>query len=867
MFPEALPVSARRDEIAAAIRDHQVVIVSGETGSGKTTQLPKICLSLGRGLGAGGRGLIGHTQPRRLAATATARRIAAELDSPLGDIVGYKIRFNDRLAPGASVKLMTDGILLAETQGDPLLSAYDTIIIDEAHERSLNIDFLLGYLRQILPRRPDLKLVVTSATIDAARFAEHFAFDGKAVPVIEVSGRLYPVEVRYRPIASDEPSPKKAEASRRGEPVAIDERGVVEAIVDAVDELARIGSGDVLVFLPGEREIREAAAVLRGHHPPHTEILPLFARLSAEEQERVFKPSNARRIVLATNVAETSLTVPGIRYVVDTGLARVKRYSYRNKVEQLRTEPISRAAANQRAGRCGRVAAGVCIRLYDELGFDGRPAFTEPEILRSSLAAVILRMKTLGLGEVEAFPFLEPPLPRAINDGYQLLAELGAIDDDQRLTTIGHELGRLPLDPRIARMIVADLGGLGVIDRLDGLRHDPIICRHHEHHDIRDLGAACPHGRERGMAGRVDEGYGPAVRRRNLIGPDMLGDAAGFARHDVGLSYGIEQRRLAVIDVAHDGHDGRAGDEVHIFVGLVEEAFFDIGFGNAAHRMTEFFGDQLRHIGVDHVGDLGHVALLHQQLNHIDGAFRHAARQFLNRDGLGKHHLALQLLLRLVGAEPLHALRAAAEGCDGPGTVLLLGRGAGHGQATTVLLRTAARRPRHDEAGRGCHQGASHDRRQAAFAAGRPSRTGGRGTTGLAGRQPALGLVLGLALGFGLMGATCVFVALARFGSIALKRIARFALETELRIRLGAAAVFLLAGLGADQRAGSRVTLFVGEGAQNDAGLRPIRRRPRWRSTAAGGGCSGRRGPASCTLRSGTARYRSPGACLLLRRA
>jgi ATP-dependent helicase HrpA len=449
VFPEALPVSARRDEIAGAIRDHQVVIVSGETGSGKTTQLPKICLSLGRGLGVGGRGLIGHTQPRRLAATATARRIATELESPLGDIVGYKIRFNDRLAPGASVKLMTDGILLAETQGDPLLSAYDTIIIDEAHERSLNIDFLLGYLRQILPKRPDLKLIVTSATIDAARFAEHFGFDGKPAPVIEVSGRLYPVEVRYRPIGGSEASTKKTE------PATIDERGVVEAIVDAVDELARIGAGDVLVFLPGEREIRDTAAVLRGHHPPHTEILPLFARLSAEEQERVFKPSNARRIVLATNVAETSLTVPGIRYVVDTGLARVKRYSYRNKVEQLRTEPISRAAANQRAGRCGRVAAGVCIRLYDEHDFDARPAFTEPEILRSSLAAVILRMKTLGLGEVEAFPFLEPPLPRAISDGYQLLAELGAIDDLQRLTTIGHELGRLPLDPRIARMIVA----------------------------------------------------------------------------------------------------------------------------------------------------------------------------------------------------------------------------------------------------------------------------------------------------------------------------------------------------------------------------------------------------------------------------
>ena len=454
-FPEELPVSARRDEIADAIRAHQVVIVSGETGSGKTTQLPKICLALGRGLGAGGSGLIGHTQPRRLAATATARRIADELGSPLGEHVGFKIRFHDRLSPGASVKLMTDGILLAETQSDPLLSAYDTIIIDEAHERSLNIDFLLGYLKRLLPRRPDLKMIVTSATIDAGRFARHFGSDDRAAPVIEVSGRLYPVEVRYRPVEPDGPRvvTKPSDGSRRE--AAVDERSVVDGIVDAVDELARIGPGDVLVFLSGEREIREAAAVLRGHHPPHTEILPLFARLSAEEQERVFRSSNTRRIVLATNVAETSLTVPGIRYVVDTGYARVKRYSYRNKVEQLRSEAISRAAANQRAGRCGRVAAGVCIRLYDEPGFDARPAFTDPEILRSSLAAVILRMKTLDLGEIEDFPFIEPPLPRAITDGYQLLGELGALDECNVLTPIGHQLGRLPLDPRIGRMIVA----------------------------------------------------------------------------------------------------------------------------------------------------------------------------------------------------------------------------------------------------------------------------------------------------------------------------------------------------------------------------------------------------------------------------
>ena len=471
-FPEELPVSLRRDEIADAIRKHQVVIVSGETGSGKTTQLPKICLALGRGRGAGGAGLIGHTQPRRIAATATARRIAEELHSPLGEHVGFKIRFHDRLSPGTSVKLMTDGILLAETQSDPMLSAYDTIIIDEAHERSLNIDFLLGYLKGLLPKRPDLKLIVTSATIDAERFAQHFARDDVPAPVIEVSGRLYPVEVRYRPVFDEESAglnrrddkrdDKRDDAKKRGPlstassmPSSSDERSVVDAIVDAVDELARIGSGDVLVFLPGEREIREAATVLRGHHPPHTEILPLFARLSAEEQERVFKISNARRIVLATNVAETSLTVPGIRYVVDSGRARVKRYSYRNKVEQLRTEAISRASANQRAGRCGRVAAGVCIRLYDEADFEARPPFTEPEILRSSLAAVILRMKTLGLGEIEAFPFIEPPLPRAITDGYQLLTELGALDESQALTTIGRELGKLPLDPRIARMIVA----------------------------------------------------------------------------------------------------------------------------------------------------------------------------------------------------------------------------------------------------------------------------------------------------------------------------------------------------------------------------------------------------------------------------
>ena len=435
-FPESLPVSGRREEIAQAIQNHQVVIVCGETGSGKTTQLPKIALSLGRGWGAGGQGLIGHTQPRRIAASSVAKRIAQELNSPLGEVVGYKVRFQDRLQSGASVKLMTDGILLAETQSDPLLKAYDTLIIDEAHERSLNIDFLLGYLRQLLPRRPDLKIIVTSATIDADRFAQHFAGARGPAPVIQVSGRLFPVEQRYRPF----------EESR--------EYGLNDAIVDAVQELWQGSAGDVLVFLPGEREIREAADHLRRHHPPGVEVVPLFARLSQQEQDRVFEPHAAPRIVLATNVAETSLTVPGIRYVIDAGSARVKRYSYRNKVEQLQVEPISQAAANQRAGRCGRVADGICIRLFDEKDFAGRPRFSDPEILRSSLAGVILRMKSLHLGLVEDFPFIDPPPRRAIADGYQLLAELGAVDEVNELTPMGHALSRLPLDPRVGRMIL-----------------------------------------------------------------------------------------------------------------------------------------------------------------------------------------------------------------------------------------------------------------------------------------------------------------------------------------------------------------------------------------------------------------------------
>ncbi len=445
-FPPELPVTLQRAEIARAIRAHQVVIVCGETGSGKTTQLPKICLDIGRGA----EGLIGHTQPRRIAARATAARIAHELKSELGQHVGYKIRFTDRTSPAGYVKLMTDGILLAETQGDPELRQYDTIIIDEAHERSLNIDFLLGYLRQLLPRRPELKVIVTSATLDAERFARHFATgEGNPAPVIEVSGRLYPVETRYRP-----PLPAQSGEGRAASG-ANNEVDLNESIVDAIAELAREGTGDILVFLPGEREIREAAEALRKHHPPQTEILPLFARLSVAEQERVFKAHSARRIVLATNVAETSLTVPGIRFVVDVGLARIKRYSYRNKVEQLQIERISQASATQRTGRCGRVQAGVCIRLYDAEDFARRPRHTDPEILRSSLAAVILRMKALGLAAIEEFPFIDPPTPKAIADGYALLGELGAVDETRELTEIGRRLARLPVDPRIGRMVLA----------------------------------------------------------------------------------------------------------------------------------------------------------------------------------------------------------------------------------------------------------------------------------------------------------------------------------------------------------------------------------------------------------------------------
>ncbi len=446
-FPESLPVTARRGDITAALNANQVIIVCGETGSGKTTQLPKIALAMGRGklnYAPGQRAkLIGHTQPRRIAASSVAKRIAEELKTTLGDVVGYKVRFQDRLSRDASVKLMTDGILLAETQTDPLLNAYDTIIIDEAHERSLNIDFLLGYLRQLLPRRPDLKVIITSATIDAQRFADYFGSTKGPAPVIMVSGRMFPVEQRYRPY----------EESR--------DYDLNDAIADAVDELWQNphSAGDILVFLPGEREIREAADHLRKHltHQPLTrnaEVLPLFARLSQAEQDRIFDGHSGRRIVLATNVAETSLTVPGIRYVIDAGTARVKRYSFRSKVEQLMVEPISQAAANQRAGRCGRVADGICIRLYDEPDFLGRQRFTDPEILRSSLASVILRMKALHLGAIENFAFIEPPQGRAMADGYQLLAELGAVDDDNELTAVGRTLAKLPLDPRVGRMIL-----------------------------------------------------------------------------------------------------------------------------------------------------------------------------------------------------------------------------------------------------------------------------------------------------------------------------------------------------------------------------------------------------------------------------
>ena len=473
-YPPELPVSGKKDEIAQAIANHQVVIICGETGSGKTTQIPKICLELGRGVS----GLIGHTQPRRIAARSVATRIAQELKSPLGEVVGYKVRFNDKLTESTYIKLMTDGILLAETQGDKFLNAYDTIIIDEAHERSLNIDFLLGYLKQLLPKRPDLKIIVTSATIDAERFSNHFL----GAPIIEVSGRTYPVEIRYRPLGKagfraqttaeannaqfdleDDTIfgiARKAKTEARWLEEDDEEEAIEEAILDAADDLLRQGDGDILVFLPGEREIRDTAEHLRKYQGrstklKHIEVLPLFARLSIEDQQKIFKSHSTRRIVLATNVAETSLTVPGIKYVIDAGLARMNRYSTRAKVEQLQIEKISQAAAKQRAGRCGRVSNGICVRLYSEQDFDGRPEFTEPEILRSSLASVILRMAALRLGDINDFPFIEAPSSRLITDGYQLLQELGAVDSRRQITEIGLQLAKLPLDPRVGRMILA----------------------------------------------------------------------------------------------------------------------------------------------------------------------------------------------------------------------------------------------------------------------------------------------------------------------------------------------------------------------------------------------------------------------------
>ncbi|MBA4866617.1 ATP-dependent RNA helicase HrpA [Streptomyces sp. PSKA54] len=443
-YPESLPVSQKRDAILEAIRDHQVVIVAGETGSGKTTQIPKICLELGRGV----RGMIGHTQPRRIAARTVAERVAEELKTPLGEAVGWKVRFTDQVDPDATfIKLMTDGILLAEIQTDRELRAYDTIIIDEAHERSLNIDFLLGYLAQLLPRRPDLKVVITSATIDPERFSRHF---GDA-PIVEVSGRTYPVEVRYRPLLEEDSDDA--------------DRDQITAITDAVEELMAEGKGDILVFLSGEREIRDTADALNKKNYRFTEVLPLYARLSHAEQHRVFQPHTGRRIVLATNVAETSLTVPGIKYVIDPGTARISRYSHRTKVQRLPIEPVSQASANQRKGRCGRTSDGICIRLYSEDDFLARPEFTDAEILRTNLASVILQMTAAGLGDIEKFPFIDPPDHRNIRDGVQLLEELGALDPAQkdvrkRLTQTGRKLAQLPVDPRLARMVLeADKNG------------------------------------------------------------------------------------------------------------------------------------------------------------------------------------------------------------------------------------------------------------------------------------------------------------------------------------------------------------------------------------------------------------------------
>ncbi|WP_286978617.1 ATP-dependent RNA helicase HrpA [Pseudomonas sp.] len=450
-YDDALPIAAKRDEIKQAISKHQVVVIAGETGSGKTTQLPKICLELGRGT----HGLIGHTQPRRLAARSVATRVAEEIGTPLGELVGYQVRFEDQSNERSLIKLMTDGILLAETQHDRYLEKYDTIIVDEAHERSLNIDFLLGYLKTLLSRRPDLKLIITSATIDLQRFSKHF----NDAPIVEVSGRTYPVETWYRPLAAEQDE----EGNQVEEDLSVD-----QALLASIDEIAAFERsegklpGDVLVFLPGEREIREAADWLRKANLKHTEVLPLYARLTPAEQQKIFQPMPARKIVLATNVAETSLTVPGIRYVIDSGTARISRYSYRAKVQRLPVEAISQASANQRKGRCGRVEPGICIRLYSEEDFNSRPEFTDPEILRTNLAAVILQMLHLRLGEINQFPFIEPPDGKAISDGFNLLQELSAVSREGQLTALGRQLARLPIDPRLGRMVLegARLGSL-----------------------------------------------------------------------------------------------------------------------------------------------------------------------------------------------------------------------------------------------------------------------------------------------------------------------------------------------------------------------------------------------------------------------
>ncbi|MDA8225959.1 MAG: ATP-dependent RNA helicase HrpA, partial [Betaproteobacteria bacterium] len=512
-----------RTEIVTALREHPVVVISGATGSGKTTQLPKLCLEAGRGR----TGRIACTQPRRIAARTLAARIAEELHTRVGEGVGYKVRFSDQVRADSAVKVLTDGMLLAETAGDRELREYDTVILDEAHERSLNIDFLLGYLHRLLEQRADLRVVIASATIDAERFSRHFG----GAPVIEVSGRTFPVEIRYRPIQAPERAVDGAVPGRRATEPTDEERATL-ALLEAVDELAHESDGDVLVFLPGEREIRDAAEALRKHHPVHTEILPLFARMSVREQERIFHPGGARRIVLSTNVAETSLTVPGIRHVIDTGTARILRYSTRNKIDQLLTEPVSQASANQRAGRCGRVAAGICIRLYSELEFSGRPAHTDPEILRTSLAGVILRMLSLRLGDVAEFPFLDAPAPRAVADGYQLLEELGAVDERRRMTDVGRRLARLPLEPRIGRVLLA-------AQRHGCLREALVICAALSVQDVRE--------RPADKAQAADDRHRAFVDERS----DFMGLLKLWAFYEDALRHQKSRRQLQALCQEH----------------------------------------------------------------------------------------------------------------------------------------------------------------------------------------------------------------------------------------------------------------------------------------------------------------------------